>query len=85
MTTSTSRKTWREILAEDIKNDPPKSNLNGILFSRPHGGYRLAKQSEWGDEYVAFSYDHKEAWQQLSKITGRGVTELKSLPITRVL
>lgn len=59
------------------------SNINGILFSRPHGGYRLAKQTSWGDEYIVFSYDLQDAWRKLSKITGRGVSELKALPITK--
>ena len=61
------------------------SNLNGILMSRPHGGFRLAKQTTWGDEYVAFAYTAAEAWNKLSRITGRSVRELKSLQITRVL
>lgn len=61
------------------------SNLNGILMSRPHGGFRLAKQTTWGDEYVAFAYTAAEAWSKLSRITGRTVRELKALQITRVL
>ena len=40
------------------------SNTSGILISRPHGGYRLAKQTEWGDEYVAFAYTAAEAWKK---------------------
>jgi hypothetical protein len=60
------------------------SNTTGILLSKPHGGFRLAKQTSWGDEYVAFAYTAKEAWAKLSKITGRSVRELKSLQITRV-
>ena len=60
------------------------SNINGILFSRPHGGYRLAKQSADGEEYVAFAYEAGEAWARLARITGRSVTELKALPLTRV-
>ena len=62
-----------------------RSNLDGILFSRPHGGYRLAKQTTWGEEYVAFAYTAEEAWGRLAKITGRTVQELKGLRITRVL
>ena len=58
------------------------SNINGILLSRPHGGYRLAKQTPWGEEYVAFAYTASEAWQRLAKITGRTVLELKTLQIT---
>ena len=38
------------------------SNTSGILMSRPHRGYRLAKQTEWGDEYVVFAYTAAEAW-----------------------
>lgn len=60
-------------------------NINGILFSRPHGGYRLAKQTPWGDEYVAFAYTAAEAWSKLSRITGRTVRELKALQLTRVV
>ena len=61
------------------------SNLDGILFSRPHGGFRLAKQTTWGEEWVAFAYTAQEAWVRLAKITGRTVQELKGLRITRVL
>lgn len=60
------------------------SNTNGILMSKPHGGLRLAKQTTWGDEYVAFAYTAKEAWAKLAKITGRTVAELKSIPITKI-
>lgn len=59
------------------------SNISGILFSRPHGGYRLEKQTSWGDEYVVFSYSAQEAWEKLARITGRTVRDLKSLQITR--
>ena len=62
-----------------------RSNLDGILFSRPHGGFRFAKQTTWGDEYVAFAYTADEAWARLAKITGRTVPELKGMRITRVL
>ena len=62
-----------------------KSNTTGILISRPHGGYRLAKQTEWGEEYVAFAYTAAEAWKKLSKISGRTVSELKSMKVTKVL
>lgn len=58
---------------------------NIILLSRPHGGYRLAKQTTWGEEYVAFAYASKDAWQKLSNITGSSVTQLKSLDIRRVV
>ena len=61
------------------------SNLNGILMSKPHGGFRLAKQTTWGDEYVAFAYTATEAWKRLAAITGRSVSELKALQISRVL
>lgn len=57
---------------------------NIILFSRPHGGFRLAKQTSWGDEYVAFAYTAIEAWQRLAKITGRTVSELKSIELRRM-
>ena len=60
------------------------SNIDGILFSRPHGGYRLAKQTAWGDEYVAFAYTAQEAWAKLARITGRTVRELKSMQLTRM-
>jgi len=60
------------------------SNTTGILFSRPHGGYRLAKQTAWGDEYIAFAYTAAEAWAKLARITGRKVRELKGLQLTRV-
>ena len=61
------------------------SNTSGILMSRPHRGYRLAKQTDWGDEYVVFAYTAAEAWKKLSKITGRTVSELKSMKVTKVL
>lgn len=61
------------------------SNINGILISRPHGGFRLAKQTSWGDEYVVFAYTAAQAWIKLSRITGRTVQELKGLQISRVL
>ena len=61
------------------------SNIEGILLSRPHGGFRLAKQTSWGDEYVAFAYTAVDAWATLARITGRSVRELKSMQITRVL
>ena len=61
-----------------------KSNTTGILISRPHGGYRLAKQTEWGEEYVAFAYTSTEAWKRLARVTGRSVQELKTMPITKV-
>lgn len=54
-------------------------------MSRPHGGWRLAKQTPWGDEYVAYANTPAEAWSRLSRITGRSVKELKALPMTRVL
>jgi hypothetical protein len=60
------------------------SNINGILFSRPHGGYRLAKQTTWGGEWVAFAYTAQEAWERLARITGRTVRELKAMQLTRV-
>jgi|DEB19_MinimDraft_2_1074335.scaffolds.fasta_scaffold105498_2 hypothetical protein len=60
------------------------SNINGILFSRPHGGYRLAKQTTWGEEWVAFAYTAQEAWERLARITGRTVRELKAMQLTRV-
>ena len=60
------------------------SNMNGVLISRPHNGFRLAKQTTWGDEYVAFAYTAKEAWERLARITGRTVAELKNLPATSV-
>ena len=61
------------------------SNINGLLLSRPHGGLRLAKQTSWGEEYVAFAYTADEAWAKLSRITGHTVIELKRMQITRVL
>ena len=61
-----------------------KSNTTGILISRPHGGYRLAKQTEWGEEYVAFAYTSTEAWKRLARVTGRSVQELKTMLITKV-
>ena len=61
------------------------SNITGILLSRPHGGFRLAKQTSWGDEYVAFAYTAADAWAKLARITGRSVPELKSMQLTRVL
>lgn len=60
------------------------SNMNGVLISRQHNGFRLAKQTPWGDEYVSFAYTAKEAWERLARITGRTVSELKNLPATRV-
>ena len=81
---TTTKQTWRDILASDIKANPVRSNIDGILISRPHGGYRLAKQTLWGDEYVAFSYTAKEAWERLARITGRSVIALKRLPATQV-
>lgn len=71
-------------LASDMKAPPTGSNPGGILISRPHGGFRLAKQTQWGDEYIAFAYTAKEAWGRLARITGRDVRELKQLPATRV-
>ena len=56
-----------------------------ILFSRPHGGYRLEKQTAWGDEYVAFAYTAAQAWQRLAAITGRTVRELKAFELRRVV
>ena len=61
------------------------SNIEGILLSRPHGGLRLAKQTSWGDEYVAFAYTDAEAWAKLARITGRSVLELMGMQVTRVL
>ena len=59
--------------------------VNIILLSRPHGGYRLAKQTTWGEEYVAFAYASKDAWKKLSSITGYAVIQLESLDIRRVV
>jgi hypothetical protein len=61
------------------------SNITGILLSRPHGGWRLAKQTSWGDEYVAFAYTASEAWAKLARITGRTVRELKNMQVTRII
>lgn len=77
-------RTWREILAADEAMHQQRSNVGGILLSRPHGGFRLAKQTDWGDEYVAFAYDLQEAWKKLAQITGREVSELKRLALTQV-
>ena len=60
------------------------SNISGILLSRQHNGFRLAKQTTWGDEYVAFAYTAREAWERLARITGRTVRELKEMQVTRV-
>lgn len=68
----------------DLTAHPARSNLRGVLMSRPHGGIQLAKQTEWGDEYVAFAQDAITAWNRLSGITGIAVDELKRLPLTRV-
>ena len=62
-----------------------RSNLGGILFSRPHGGFRLAKQTAWGDEYIAFGYTASDAWRRLAAITGRTVGELKAMQLTRMV
>jgi len=61
-----------------------QSNTNGVLFSRPHGGYRLAKQTAWGEEYVAFAYTASEAWEKLARVTGRTVRELMAMQLNRV-
>jgi hypothetical protein len=58
---------------------------NIILLSRPHGGFRLAKQTAWGDEYVAFDYVSEDAWMKLSNITGLTINQLKSLEVRRVM
>jgi hypothetical protein len=87
MTAVATKKTWRDYLAEDLAKNPPaqqRSNLEGILYSRPHGGWRLAKQTECGDEYVVFDYDQAAAWRKLAQVTGRLVRELKNLPMTRM-
>jgi hypothetical protein len=55
-----------------------------ILFSKPHGGFRLALQTSWGDEYVAFDYLVADAWRKLARITGRSVTELKTMQLRRM-
>ena len=81
---TTQSNNWREILAADIKANPTRSNLDGVLISRPNGGFRLAKQTAWGDEYVAFAYTAQEAWERLSRITGREVRDLKRLPVTQM-
>jgi len=75
---------WRDILAADLKAFPPRSNVSGVLMSRPHGGYRLALQTEWGDEYVSFAQLPSDAWEKLSRMTGREVSELKRMPLTQV-
>jgi hypothetical protein len=75
---------WQELLAADLQAHPPRSNLSGILMSRPHGGFRLAKQTPDGDEYVAFAHSITDAWNRLSAITGFSSDELKRLPLTRV-
>ena len=81
---TTQSKTWRDVLAADMKANPARSNIDGVLISRPHGGFRLAKQTAWGEEYVAFAYTAQEAWERLARVTGRAVHELKMLPATRV-
>lgn len=82
--TTQKARPWREILAADEALHPQRSNVDGILLSRPHGGFRLAMQTDWGDEYEAFAYDLQEAWKKLSRITGREVAELKRLALTEV-
>ena len=77
-------KPWRELLAESLRTDPQRSNVNGVLISYPHGGVRLAKQTPYGDEYVTFAHTNCQAWNNLARITGRSVDELKRLPLTRI-
>lgn len=77
-----TKQSWKSILAADLKANPASSNINGVLLSRPHGGYRLAKQTSWGDEYVVFAYSLNEAWERLASRTGWTVSELKSMQIT---
>lgn len=60
------------------------SVFDGILLSRERGGFRLAKQTPWGDEYTGFGYSVEDAWQRLAVVTGRGVAELKALPLVRI-
>lgn len=60
------------------------AGTNGVIISRPHGGFRLAKQTPWGDEYVVFSYSAAEAWTRLSAITGRSVAELKRMAVSNL-
>lgn len=79
-----TKQSWKSILAADLKANPASSNINGVLLSRPHGGYRLAKQTSWGDEYVVFAYSLNEAWTKLSNVTGRSVAELRRLQITEI-
>ena len=81
----TSKQKVPESYNNHTKEFKMTSNTSGILMSRPHRGYRLAKQTEWGDEYVVFAYTAAEAWKKLSKITGRTVSELKSMKVTKVL
>lgn len=65
-------------------NQQPGSVIDGVLFSRENGGFRLAKQTSWGEEYVGFGYSIEDAWRRLSAVTGRGVAELKALPLVSI-
>jgi hypothetical protein len=67
-------------IMQTLKTNPYET----IFFSRPYGGFRLVKQTTWGDEYAAFAYCVHEAWRKLSKITGRSVAELKNFPLHKV-
>ena len=74
---------WREILEKSRQIDPSSSNAKGVLMFVESGGYRLELQSEVG-EYSAFARAPQDAWERLSRITGRSVEELKRLQLTRV-
>lgn len=81
MSQAVSTLTWREILAQ---NPPASSNVSGILISTESGSVKLAKQTDFGEEYVACAPDAATAWERLARITGSSVLELKRLRITKV-
>lgn len=76
-------RSWRELLAQDLRDHPPQSNLHGVMMSLERGGFRLEKISDSGDEYVVFAMDIEGAWRRLSRITGWEVHELKRMQLTR--
>lgn len=76
-------RSWRELLAQDLRDHPPSSNVNGVMMSRESGGYRLEKISDSGEDYVVFAMEIEEAWSRLSQITGWEVHELKRMQLTR--
>ncbi len=60
------------------------SNLTGILMTVESGLIRLAKQTAYGEEYVATATDASTAWHRLSRITGTPVGDLQRLRLTRI-